>query len=279
MNYVYIYLDPRRPGRYTYENLNISFLYAPLYVGKGSTDRIFAHLRNSHLNDGTPFHNVLRKIVEENLDPIYFKIEKELSEENSYRLENHFIQSIGKIVDGTGCLLNVNDGIPVTPYTREDVLKFNHPRQTYSYLVVNDIGCVSFVPKGHLNIFCEPLRVKRKALVLSSNNFKETGRVHKITRGKLKNWFCIDVSDYDSIVSRMDNQQLFTWLNGYLKTFDEDLEFIIKSDRYRPKQDDFLKNWNSSFSRDYMRGKNNTMHKEESKKKMIETRKRNKKCK
>lgn len=279
MNYVYIYLDPRRPGKYSYEKLNMSFLYAPLYVGKGSGDRIFAHLRSSLLNDGTPFHNVLRNMLSEGISPIYFKINDYLDEETSYDLENSFIQGIGKIVEGSGCLLNVNDGIPVTPYTREDVLNFNHPRQLYSYLVVDDLGDVSFVPRGHLNIFCEPLEVKRKPLVLSSTNFKETNRVHKITRGKLKGWFCIDVSEYDNIVSKLDNQQLFTRLEKYLKTFGEDLEFIIKSERYRPKQDDFLKTWNSSFSRDYMRGENNTMHKQESKRKMSESRKRNKKCK
>jgi hypothetical protein len=33
--YNYIYLDPRKPGRYTFKNLNFSLLFEPFYVGKG----------------------------------------------------------------------------------------------------------------------------------------------------------------------------------------------------------------------------------------------------
>ena len=33
--YNYVYLDPRKPGRYIYDDINVSFLYEPYYVGKG----------------------------------------------------------------------------------------------------------------------------------------------------------------------------------------------------------------------------------------------------
>ena len=32
--YNYIYLDPRKPGKYSYNNLPFSLLYKPYYVGK-----------------------------------------------------------------------------------------------------------------------------------------------------------------------------------------------------------------------------------------------------
>ena len=35
MHYVYAYLDPRKPGKYSYKGLNVSFLYEPFYIGKG----------------------------------------------------------------------------------------------------------------------------------------------------------------------------------------------------------------------------------------------------
>ena len=44
--YVYIYLDPRKPGKYTYEDL--CFLYEPFYIGKGKNNRIDGHLYESY---------------------------------------------------------------------------------------------------------------------------------------------------------------------------------------------------------------------------------------
>jgi len=44
MFYNYIYLDPRKPGKYSYESM--CFLFEPLYVGKGTSDRCFFHLKN-----------------------------------------------------------------------------------------------------------------------------------------------------------------------------------------------------------------------------------------
>ena len=36
IHYTYIYLDPRKPGKFSYPNLKMSFLYEPFYVGKGN---------------------------------------------------------------------------------------------------------------------------------------------------------------------------------------------------------------------------------------------------
>ena len=47
--YVYVYLDPRKPGNYEYlENgIGISFDFKPFYVGKGSWDRLHSQLREA----------------------------------------------------------------------------------------------------------------------------------------------------------------------------------------------------------------------------------------
>lgn len=43
-HYLYIYLDPRKPGKFTYSK-QVSFLFEPIYVGKGTGDRYLAHIK------------------------------------------------------------------------------------------------------------------------------------------------------------------------------------------------------------------------------------------
>lgn len=40
----YIYLDPRKPGKYQYENLDFCLLYEPFYVGKDKDKRYLSHI-------------------------------------------------------------------------------------------------------------------------------------------------------------------------------------------------------------------------------------------
>ena len=78
--YVYIYLDPRKPGIYNYEELE--FKYEPFYVGKGTNKRYMDHIWNLKQDN----YNKIRKgkiknILKENLLPIieffYFDIEQD----------------------------------------------------------------------------------------------------------------------------------------------------------------------------------------------------------
>ena len=47
--YVYVYLDPRKPGNYVYGEY--SFDYEPFYVGKGSNGRCTIHLCKYNLEN------------------------------------------------------------------------------------------------------------------------------------------------------------------------------------------------------------------------------------
>ena len=42
--YVYVYLDPRKPGRYLYGDQQVTYLFEPFYVGKGKNNRLNEHL-------------------------------------------------------------------------------------------------------------------------------------------------------------------------------------------------------------------------------------------
>ena len=51
--YVYVYLDPTKPGNYVYGKY--WFNYMPFYIGKGNGDRVYDHLLygnkcNKHFN-------------------------------------------------------------------------------------------------------------------------------------------------------------------------------------------------------------------------------------
>jgi predicted XRE-type DNA-binding protein len=101
--YIYIYLDPRKLGRYCYEN--ICFLYSPLYVGKGK-DRRWKNIngRNPH------FENKINKIKKLGLEPIVIKLFENLSEKESLDKEIELIKEIGRFDLKTGPIVNETIG-------------------------------------------------------------------------------------------------------------------------------------------------------------------------
>jgi predicted XRE-type DNA-binding protein len=101
--YIYIYLDPRNLGKYSYKNF--SFLCRPLYVGKGKNGR-YKEINNR--NDD--FIDTINEIKKLGLKPIVFKLYENLSEEQSFELEKKSINEIGRLELGTGYLINKTSG-------------------------------------------------------------------------------------------------------------------------------------------------------------------------
>lgn len=108
--YVYIFLDPRKPGKYQFEPLSISFLFEPIYIGKGTKFRMEEHLYNTARNKIAFFPNVLRKIINEGLEPIRFKLLNFLSQDEAFEKEIELIKMIGRRDLDNGTLLNLSDG-------------------------------------------------------------------------------------------------------------------------------------------------------------------------
>jgi len=105
--YVYIYLDPRKKGKFIYGDLE--FEYEPFYVGKGKGDRIYRHLhlyKSDYTNEYK--YNKIRKIKLENLEPVVIKIFDNLDEKNAFKKENETILKIGRLKNGP--LINFSDG-------------------------------------------------------------------------------------------------------------------------------------------------------------------------
>ena len=113
--YVYIYLDPRKPGNYEYGKLK--FDYEPYYVGKGSYKRLENHIviakgiinKKIKGNFG-PTINKTIKILREGYIPIGIKVYTNLYEDTSFRLEKCLIKIIGRKDLVLGPLTNLTDG-------------------------------------------------------------------------------------------------------------------------------------------------------------------------
>lgn len=117
MFYLYIYLDPRRSGRFTYSNF-VSFLYEPIYVGKGCGLRAYSHLQEvNHVNAYNSIKtNKIKSILRSGLTPIICVLESG-PEQYILAREETFISVIGKIIDKAGPLTNIRSAGWLTPHT------------------------------------------------------------------------------------------------------------------------------------------------------------------
>ena len=99
--YVYVYLDPRKPGKYVYGDY--SFDYEPFYVGKGKGKRC-NEIKTRR--KGSMLHGKIGKIK----CPLILKAEKELTEKEAFDLERRLISLIGRYDLHKGPLANLTDG-------------------------------------------------------------------------------------------------------------------------------------------------------------------------
>lgn len=108
--YVYVYLDPRKPGHYVYGEY--VFDYEPFYVGKGCNGRAYVHLcdwcqkqgKNNH------FYNKISKIQRiMGIDPIILIQKDGLIEQCSHDLEVRMVATIGRYDKKKGPLCNLTD--------------------------------------------------------------------------------------------------------------------------------------------------------------------------
>lgn len=157
--YVYIYLDPRKPGKYTYGDY--SFDYEPFYVGKGSGNRIKGHLWEANsvlkneLNKETKPNlnwskiNKILKIYRETGDwPILKKMINNISESEAFKYESKVVEIIGRKDLNKGTLLNMTDagdgGINPSKETRikmrNNRIGKNHSDVTKNKISINQNG-------------------------------------------------------------------------------------------------------------------------------------------
>lgn len=142
-HYVYIYLDPRKPGKYEYfdQGIGISFDYEPFYIGEGKNNRLNAHLTEAK-NDN--FENIdggnkykirkIRKIWEVGFQPIIYKIFEFENEQDALSFERTLGFLIGRCNQKRGPLTNLVDcGGKTTNPSKETLNKILFKRKkTYN---------------------------------------------------------------------------------------------------------------------------------------------------
>lgn len=110
MFYTYVYLNPFKPGKYTYGNF-ITFFYEPFYIGKGKDNRLYEHLNEKEYNTLNKHKfNTIKKIKNNNEYPMILKILDNIEEKLSLQYEEFLIKLIGRNSSNLGPLTNLTDG-------------------------------------------------------------------------------------------------------------------------------------------------------------------------
>lgn len=108
-SYVYVYCDPRKPGRWEFKGFIFNF--QPFYIGRGKQNRIKHHLSKSSLKKDTEKNKIIKEIIEQTGNPpIYFKIYENLEFKVSEDEEKALIKHFGRLDLGTGILTNMTHG-------------------------------------------------------------------------------------------------------------------------------------------------------------------------
>ena len=110
--FVYVYLDPRKPGKFSYDEM--SFLFEPFYVGKGKGRRFQDHLKYPERKRKGYFKDKLLKILsefsKEDIKNYILILRNNLIEQEALDLEKELIEKIGRADLKKGSLTNLTDG-------------------------------------------------------------------------------------------------------------------------------------------------------------------------
>lgn len=108
-HYIYVYLDDRKPGQWSFDNF--TFYFQPFYIGRGKHHRINHHLQPQNLSDNSIKSNKINSIIKETgSPPTHYKLIENLSFEEVNEWETKLIKHFGRLDIGTGILANMTDG-------------------------------------------------------------------------------------------------------------------------------------------------------------------------
>lgn len=106
--YIYVYLDPRKQGKFVYGEYE--FDYEPFYVGKGQRFRKNYHLTPKSLAIKHPKNSIIKKLLSIDLKPIVLTLINNLTDDEANDFERQIINIIGRKDLKLGPLRNLIDG-------------------------------------------------------------------------------------------------------------------------------------------------------------------------
>ncbi len=172
--YVYIYLDPRKPGVYKYGEYE--FKYEPFYVGVGQGWRFKGHLKQSERKMGgkNTYCNehkvrIINKIFKQDKVPIIIKILEHLTKEKALRKEIEIIKIVGRHDIKTGPLTNKTAGGDGCRCQSKESRKKYGEKMKKKYKT----GELTAWNKGQKNVYTEEVRES------ISESLKEFYKTHK----------------------------------------------------------------------------------------------------
>lgn len=112
--YVYVYLDPTKPGRWC--TSLVSFLFQPIYVGQGANNRWFNHL---YEKSNSLKANKIKKLISSGftrtqLKKFIIKVSSNLTRQEAFDVEDSLIMELGTI-----CHIDTVPTGPLTNMVRE----------------------------------------------------------------------------------------------------------------------------------------------------------------
>lgn len=107
--YIYIYLNPMKPGKYCYDKIGLCFLFEPFYVGKGTGNRLYKHLTEKRIVN--PHKTRTIEVIKSNgFLPIIIKLIENNDNTVLNKMEQIFISTIGRSNKSEGPLTNITPG-------------------------------------------------------------------------------------------------------------------------------------------------------------------------
>lgn len=151
--YAYVYLDPRKPGKFKYGEYE--FNYEPFYVGKGQGNRLEKHLKEyfQKFDNNKSKINKIKNIEKNGFKVLVIKYQEKLFEQDALDLETKMIKTIGRIDLGTGPLTNLTDGGDGSSgyvHKKEDIIRMSKLKKGIS-LTEKHKKNISKATSGRLN--------------------------------------------------------------------------------------------------------------------------------
>lgn len=174
--YIYIYLDPRKPGNYLIDNKNLGF--KPFYVGMGKNNRDKFHLREArnyknwkcYSNRKINFYkiNIINSIYGEKLRPIIIRIKEGLSKKAAMAEEKNIISILGrKFSDKNGILSNISEGGSISHRSKNGLEKYKE-KISKKWIIITPEGEKKYIQ--NLSEFCKNNSLSRSAMVRIAQN-------------------------------------------------------------------------------------------------------------